>query len=231
LSVMGILLQLAYRLHRHFVAEWSLARWLGTALVLTFLAVLIFQRSAAWDVILLAALLFAYLAIMLWAGRKGYLHFSPSLQAEALLGRVPGPPPLEREELVPVRAAGLFTVHGREQHYVDLDADYESVSSREHIVLARVNASRFLWLGGWPDHEVGHWYVFFQPDMLRQVRAGYLYFGPQPRLAIEVVYAPDGETRHSIYLASEPAVLRRIHDDLMRDAPQEVSPAAVVDVG
>jgi hypothetical protein len=223
LSAIGILLQLSYRLHRHFVAGWSLGRWLGTLLVVAGLTVLIAQRSITWQVILVTVLFLTYLGILLWAGRKGYVHFRTSPSAETLLRQTLAKAPLLPEELVPVRAGGLFTVEGQDQYYVDLEANYESVRSREHIVLARVRFSRFLLLGSWPDYELGCWYIFFQPSMLRQIRAGYLHFGHQPRLAIEIVYTPDEETRHTVYLASEAALLRRIWEDLMQDAPPDVN--------
>jgi hypothetical protein len=230
LSVIGFILQLAYRLRRHFVGAWSLARWLGIILVLACMAVLIAQRSFTWIVILLAAVLLVYVGMLIWAGQKRYVYFSASPAAESLLRRVPPAPPLEPEELVPVRAGGSFNVHGQEQHYMNLEAKYESVRSREHIVLARVTPSRFLWLGGWPDDEIGHWYVFFQPDMIQRIRAGYLHFGSEPWLAIEIVYAPDDESRQSVYLASEDVLLRRIWDDLARDAPSEANGWAGGDV-
>jgi hypothetical protein len=223
LSVIGILLQLAYRLHRHFIAAWSLARWLGTVLVVAGLVVLIAHRSVTWGVILIAVLFFLYAVAIFWASRKHYLQFVASPSARALLRRQTGASTLEPGELVPVRAAGWFTVHGQEQYYVNLDAEYESVHSREHIVLAQVPFSRFLWLGKWPGHETGHWYMFIEPTMLRQVRAGYLHFGSQPQLAIEIVYSSGEEIRHSAYLASEAAVLRRIWEDLMRDAPPQAN--------
>jgi hypothetical protein len=222
LSVIGILLQLAYRLHRHFIAGWSVARWLGTILVLASLGLLVARRAVTWDVILLAVLSAIYLATLVWAGRKRYVHFRPAPSAETLLGRAPATPALGPEELVPIQAGGTFTVHGQEQYYVDLDADYESVRSREHIILAQIPPSRFLGLGSWPDHELGYWYIFFQPAMLRQIRVGYLHFGSQPRLAVEVVYSPDDEVHTPVYLVSKAELLRRIWDDLMRDAPSDL---------
>jgi hypothetical protein len=231
LSAIGILLQLSYRLHRHFVAGWSVGRWLGALLFLAGLAVLIARRSITWEVILVAALFLIYLGILLWAGRKGYVRFRASASAATLLQRAPALPSLQPEELVPVRAGGRFTVEGHDQYYMDLEANYESVRSREHIILARVSPSRFLLLGSWPDYELGCWYIFFRPGMLRQIRAGSLHFGPQPRLAIEITYMPDEETRHSVYLASEAALLRRIWKDLMRDAPSDMNTFASGDVG
>jgi hypothetical protein len=223
LSAMGILLQLAYRLHRHFAGGWSVARWLGTLLALAAVVMLFVRRSVTWDVILIAALFSIYVLFLLWAGRKGYVHFRTSAAAANDLKQAPANPPLQPEEKVPVWACGPFTVHGQDQYYVDLQAGYESVRSREHIVMARIDASRFLLLGSWPEHELGWWYIFIQPAMLRQIRIGYLHFGRQPRLALEIVYAPDQETRRTAYLASEATLLRRIWEDLRQDAPSEVN--------
>jgi hypothetical protein len=223
LSAIGILLQLAYRLHRHFAGGWSLARWFGTLLILAVLAMLLARRSITWDIILMAVLFSIYVAILLWAGRKGHVHFQALASAANLLRQAPAKPPLQPEERVPVRAGGSFTVKGQDHYYVDLEADYESVRSREHIVLARARASHFLLLGSWPDYELGWWYIFFQPAMLCQIRSGYLHFGPRPQLALEIVYTPDQETRHTVYLASDAILLRRIWEDLMQDAPPEVN--------
>jgi hypothetical protein len=223
LSVIGILMQLAYRLHRHFIGGWSVARWLGMLLFLAGVALLAVRRSITWEVILVTALFLGYVGILAWAGSKGYIHFRASVDAEALVRHAPPGPPFYPEERVPVRASGLFTVEGRDQAYVDLDADYESVDSREHIILARVHPSRFLLLGTWPDYELGWWYIFFQPAILRQIRAGHLHFGRRPRLALKILYMADEETRQVIYLASEVPLLRRIWGDLMRDAPPEVN--------
>ena len=231
MSAIGVLLQLAYRLRRHFVASWSVARWLGTILAVAGVVLLIVQQAATWDVILVAALFLIYGVLMLWAGRKGFVHFQASPAAERHLERAPAASPLEAEERVSVRAAGPFTVHGQDQYYVDLEAEYETVRSREHIVLAHVANSGFLWVGSWPEDEVGHWYIFFQPEMLCQLRVGYLSFGHQSQLAIEIVYSPDGDSRQAVYLASEAIRLRQIWSDLLRDAPSDVRAPTIGAVG
>jgi hypothetical protein len=50
------------------------------------------------------------------------------------------------------------------------------------------------------------------------VTAGHLIFGPQPQLALRVVYAPDEGTQEAIYLAfAEASTLRRVWDDLLKE--------------
>lgn len=122
-----------------------------------------------------------------------------------------------------MRASGWFTVEGKNQYYMDLDADYMTVATREHIVLARVHPSRFLAVGEWPFHELGWWYIFFRPTMIRRVEVGTLHFGPEPAHGLQVIYAPDKETEMAIYLTSDKVgVLQRIWNDLLVDAPAGV---------
>jgi hypothetical protein len=88
------------------------------------------------------------------------------------------------------------------------------------MLLARVYASHFL-LGRWPKEELGWWYIFFQPTMIRETTAGYLHFSSRPRLALRVVYVPDEEKQQKVYLAPDnPSHLQRVWDDLRRDAPK-----------
>lgn len=222
LRVIGVLFQLSYLLRRHLLGGWSLARWLGLGILAAAVAILIDGRAITWQVIALAVLLLAYVALLVWASRRGFVHFQPAEEVRLNVERALSHPPLRPEELVPVRASGWCTVQGSDQYYVNLEAEYESFSSREHAVLARVYPSRFLLLGSWPKYEVGWWYIFFQPAMLRQVQAGLLYFGSRARPALQIVYAPDEESTQTAYLASDPGHLRRIWQDLQRDAPPEV---------
>jgi hypothetical protein len=125
---------------------------------------------------------------------------------------------LRTEELVPIRASGLFAVEGKNRYFVDLEADFETVDSREHIVLARVLPSRFLLLGQWPGDELGWWYIFFQPAMIRQLAAGAVHFGGGGRPALALLYSPDGETEETIYLTfDDRAAMGRVWQDLVRD--------------
>lgn len=223
MRAIGLILQAAYRLRRHRWLGWSLARWWG---VLTFLAgvvVLLRWWSRPWHALLPAILFVAHVVLLIWAAQRRYVHF----QATPAPGEREAASPLRVEEMVPVRASGWFTVEGQNRYFVDLPADLETVPSREHIVLARVEPSRFLLLGTWPTEELGWWYVFFQSAMIQRMRWGHLYVGARPQRALQVVYAPDEETRQTVYLAADDAAtLQRLWDDLMLDAPPEVRSTA-----
>lgn len=226
MSAIGLVLQIAYRLRRHFWLGWPLSRWLGLLQVVAMLWLLLHWRTLSWPVVLLALVFVVYLLVLFWAGRQRYVRFVSLTDSEAVEFRGHGaeaddpPPPLSIQEMVPVRASGWFTVEGESQYYVDIEADFETVGTREHIVLGRVYPSRFLLFGQWPKPEMGWWYVFFEPHMIREMRLGHLHFGARPLLALRVIYAPDEETQQSVYLVFEETLaLHRVWDDLLLDAP------------
>jgi hypothetical protein len=224
-----LILRIAYRLRRHFWLAWPLSRWLGLLLAGICVWALFGWRPFPWAALIPGSLYLAYLLTLTWAGRRGYLRFEPvageatagaknTLQTSATLS------PLGVQEMAPTRASGWFTVEGKNQYYIDLEADFETVGTREHIVLARVHRSRFLLFGQWPEYETGWWYIFFQPDMIQDMRLGHLHFGAQPRLALRIIYAPNGNTEEAAYLTfDDDVVLRRVWDDLLWDAPPDVT--------
>ncbi len=218
MSAIGLILQLAYRLRRHFLLGWSLSRWPGLLLIVATLWALVRWWLQPWPAAFLAGLLLAYALALAWADRQGYVRFVAIANTEPVLGDTTSPPPLGKQELVPTRASGWFTVEGQDQYYVDVEADFETVGTREHIVLGRVYPSRFLLLGQWPQEELGWWYIFFQPAMIQEMRLGYLHFGSRPHVALRVTYALDEDTQQKVYFTFDDLVtLRRVWDDLMRD--------------
>jgi hypothetical protein len=220
---MGLAFRLAYRLHHHFWLAWPISRWLGLAfVVLASVAARVWWPNPGPAAAILLAWL-AYLGLMALAARSRYLHFRALPGAAARLQEEGTAPPLGKLEMVPARASGWFTVEGQGQHYVDLDADFETTGSREHIVLARVRPSRFLLLGRWPGHELGWWYIFVQPGAIRGLSLGHLHFGLRRSLGLRLDYAfkTDRKERiESVFLTfSDAATLRRVWEDLVRDAP------------
>jgi hypothetical protein len=224
-SASGITLQLAYHLRRHFWLGWSLARWLGLLLVVAIIWALLPWQAAPWPAAVPAVLFLIYVLVQTWASRQRFVRFKAIPGLDNPHSDRPSPQPLGVQEMVPVRASGWFTVEGQDQYYIDLEADYETVGTREHIVLGRVRPSRFLLLGRWPSLELGWWYIFFQPGMIRDMCLGHLHFGARPYLALRVIYAPVEETRQTVYLTfADPMALRRVWDDLRLDAPAGATP-------
>jgi len=222
LSIIGLAFRIAYLLSRHFWLAWPLSRWLGLALfVLSLWAARFWWPNLAPAIGILLAWL-AYVAFLAVAGRSRFVHFRPRPDLAARLGADGPVPPLGKLEMVPARASGWFTVEGQGQHYVDLDADFETTGTREHIVLARVHPSRLL-LANWPAHEIGWWYIFVEPSAIRSLRLGYLHFGLKPRLALRLDYTLKQEkkerTETVILSFPDAASLRRVWEDLARDAP------------
>lgn len=228
LRVAGIIVQLVYRLRRHLWLGWSLARWWSALLLVAALVMLIRWWWYPWRALLIGALWTIYLLILGWAERRRYVVFAAMPDIRSFLESIPLENSLRTEELIPVRASGWFTVEGKDQYYMDVEADFETVGTREHIVLGRVYPSRFLWLGHWPEWELGWWYIFFLPSMIRKLTIGHLYFGRDPCLAIQVVYAPDEKTLETTYLTfNDRGSLRRVWEDLRLDASLAALPTGL----
>jgi hypothetical protein len=122
------------------------------------------------------------------------------------------------ERLVPVQATGWFTVEGRDQYLVDVEAEMKTTGLGERIVMGRLHPSRFLLLGQWPSYELGWWYIFFFPAHVQEISVGHISFGLRSRVALRLIYGLDGEPRQTIYLTSGEAwVLRLVRDDLQRE--------------
>jgi hypothetical protein len=224
LGLIGLVLRLAYRLRRYLLLGWSVARWGGVLLFLAGVWALFYWWPSPWPAMAVGGSLLAYLFVLAWATRKGFLHFQPLPEQQARIRALPAPHALRLEELVPARVSGHFVVESLAQYLIDLEANFETVETREHIVLARKGLTRFLWLARWPGYEVGWWYIFFQPYMIREMAVGHLYVGRRPSLALRVAYAPDEETQQVVYLAFvDGPALRRVWDDLLLDAPPGVT--------
>ena len=223
MNILGVILRASYRLRHHLWLGWSLARWVAILLVGLAVAALVYWWPSPWPATLLALLFLGYLLVLVWATRQGYLCFEPLPEGAAVLQNPAVARPLDKEEKVPVRASGWFTVQEKVQYYVDLEADFETVGTREHIVLGRVHPSRFLLVGRWPSEDWGWWYIFFEPHMIRTMTVGHLCHGPNPELAIRITYELDPETQQTAYLGSDStSALQQIWEDLLLDAPPEV---------
>ena len=217
MSLTGLVLQFVYRLQRHIRFSQPLARWLGLGLLGVAGWSVFRWWPFGWQAALLVGLFAGYVVVMVWAARNGYVQFTAGPGPEKASGAEA--PPLRPEELVPVRASGWFTVEGQERYFVDVEAAVETMETREHIVIGRIEPTRFLLLGRWPKGDTGWWYMFFRPATIREVRAGRLTFGARSRRALRIVHAPDADTVQTIYLAfDDPVALARVWENLVLDS-------------
>jgi hypothetical protein len=218
-----MILKFTYQMRRHLWAEWPLSRWVGALLLAAALGSLLVSWLRPWAAVLVGLLYLGYILALGWAARRMYIQYEALPSVEVLSQNPAGESPLRPEELVAVRASGWFSVEGKDRYYVDLEADFETVATREHIILGRVRPTRFLRLGSWAVDELGWWYIFFQPAMIREMEMGQLTFGAEPQQVLRLVYAPDAETEQTIYLHFDDETgLRRVWSDLLLDSSPDV---------
>ena len=217
LTFQGLILKINYRLNRLRLGGQPLNRWLFFLSLLGILAVAVdlVESGPVTDAVVILACLSLMLAL-LWAGRRRYLIFrraeNPSLTTDG--------PQLAPEEKVPVRASGHFEVSGMRRYFVEAQAYFETVDTREHIIIAWTPRWSLLGLADSPREEVGLWYVFFMPATIKEIEVGEVHFGPQPRPALKVVYQPESGSRETIYLSFDhPEQREVVLADLRRDAP------------
>jgi hypothetical protein len=228
------ILEFAYRLRYHRMADWALDRWVvtvtwGAGVVILLLWLMRGRPPASfghWAVLaLLVGTGLALLLLRAAAGRRSYGIFTP--QPDGV------PPPaaaLRPSDKEAVRATGMFDVEGRSGFFAGLTAYWRTFASREHAVMAIAHESRFLGVGSRPAEDVGMWYAFFRPEAVDAVTPGRLAFGGRvsPGLRIHYRRTPpsgDGKRRahpkpvHAVlYLACDDEETRaRIWADLLAD--------------
>lgn len=215
----------------HRINGWPLDRWVIVGLIgVGGLAALGWLPGGRWLAVGVVVLLVVGLGVRRVAQRRDYVHFTahPPMAPESQT-------PLAALEHVPVYATGRFAVNNEAQRFTALPAEFTSFAVREHAILARVRPTRFLFVGSWPEDQVGMWYIFFHPQAIRSVQPGRLTFGrrarPALRVEIEVIkHAENGQSLRSaavdrvyndvVYLAFDSADdHQRVWANLVADAP------------
>jgi hypothetical protein len=206
----GLLYQFVYNLERHRLFNIQLRHWL----ILACLILLAAMWLGVWGASRLAAALITVGAVIIiaaiwWAGRQRYVRFEEhsSGKAEETNQRADQQladltlPAMTR---IDTCATGFFEVSGMRRYFVETPAKYTTFETGEHCVMTRVPLTRFMLLGKSRENEVGWWYTFFQPSVIRSVSSGCLYFGPRPRLALRLeIQGVDGSEDESMYLSFE----------------------------
>jgi hypothetical protein len=202
----GLIYQFVYNLERHRLFNISLRRWLITLC----LTLPVTMWLSLWGASRLTAVLVtlgtaAVLVAMWWAGQRRYVHFveqdpisTSRPQGEAGTNETadlqPTGPPLPAMSKTRVCATGFFEVSGMRRYFVETPANYTTFETREHCVMTQVLLSRFLLLSRSRREEIGWWYAFFQPAMIRSVNSGWLYFSLRPRPALRLEIAQSGDS-------------------------------------
>lgn len=186
--LLGILYKLCYQINRHRFGYLPLGWGLLMVGVLLVVMTMRGMMSPVWGVGAGGAAL--GLGGGWWlARRRGYIIFLPETKPCAIASL---PPPLQPDEPVPIRATGVFRVSGMEQYFVEAKGNYSTLETREHVVMVYIPHSRFLGLARSPRVEVGWWYIFCKPPMLRSLTPGRVVFGWQVRPALRVVFRGQG---------------------------------------
>lgn len=216
MAFLGLILKVSYRLSRLRFWGQPLNRWLFflSLLGIPVVALDVVASEPVTDVVVILVCL-CLMLVLLWAGRNRYLIFrkaeNPSLTMNV--------PQLAPEEQVPVQASGHFEVSDMRRYFVEAQAYFETVETREHIIIAWIPYRSFLGLAASPRHEKGLWYIFFMPATVKEIEVGEVYFGLRPRPALKVVYQSESGSRETVYLSFEHHEQREVVlADLRRDA-------------
>jgi hypothetical protein len=225
------LLWLGYKTAHHYLFQASLQGWLWLLAVLPpLLAVL---RRMTWtSAIPLAAVGLLLQAGGTWARRRGYVVFEPAPpeenddpqgQERGGMNEKAAAAPVAVDEQIPCRASGFFAVQGRRRYLLCERASYSYVRTREHVVAAEIERTRFLLVAQSARGEAGWWYVFFMPGGVREVEVGRQFCGFRQRPALRIQYTGQEEESGSlekVYLAFDDAgTAQRVIADLHLDVP------------
>jgi len=213
MNIVGLVLKASYQVSRHRLGPLRLNL---VPLVLALASGLIWKvggltgRQAA----LISALCLILVLVTLLAKRQGFIIFR---KGGGELSPPPDRPELALDEKVAVRATGLFEVRDRQRYFVEATADFATMETREHIVMARMLDLRFL--VGAPKADVGWWYIFFKPHTIREIEVGEVLFGLRARPAIKLRYSTEEGKVEPVYLSfDDPPQMQRVLEDLRRDA-------------
>jgi hypothetical protein len=213
MSIIGLILKASYQLNRHRVGPVRLNL---LPLLFALASGLIWRGGhlTSGQLVSIIVLCLILVLVTLLAKRQGFVIFrlgggelSSSLDCLEL---VP-------DEKVAVRASGLFEVRDKQCYFVEVAADFATMETREHIVMARMLNVRFL--VGTPKDDAGWWYIFFKPHTVRRIEIGQVHFGLRARPAVKLEYETGKGKVEPVYLSFDEALqMQRVLEDLRRDA-------------
>ncbi len=204
-SAIGAWNALQYRLHRHYLGGWTLARWI----VLALLAAPVLAIPGGRAMVAVLAGFSAAVLLAFWVTRRrGYIRFDPD-PATDFSAIVPQALPFD--EKLPIRLTGTLAVSGMARRMVCVSAQYQTFQTRERALMAQIHPHRWLYLFPVSGTETGWWYAFFTPDRLQRVESGWLHFGRHPHPAIRLTLAPEDSSGAPVVFHIAPPSPREIY--------------------
>ena len=164
-----------------------LACLLGSVIVLS-------QRVWDWGVLLLALAL-AGASLVIHSRQKGFIIFRPAPETR------PSPPfPVyESNHELSVRASGYFAIRDQVRYLANHQATLTTPASREHVLMARLEQSRFLLFGKSRSSDWGWWYQFIPATAITAVAFGTVTHGWRRQLALKASYwVQDGQDKDEL---------------------------------
>jgi hypothetical protein len=213
MSIVGFILKASYQLNRHRIGPLRLN---FVPLLLALASGLVWRVGglAGEQAVFIIVFCLVLVLTSLLARRQGFIVFRGS---GGMSSSPPDLPGLAPDEKVAIRASGLFEVRGERRYFVEVTADFATMETREHIVMARMLDSRFL--VGAPKGDVGWWYIFFMPHTIKGIEVGEVHFGLRARLAIKLECKTGEGKVEPVYLSFDEALqMQRVLEDLRRDA-------------
>ena len=214
--------QTLYLFNRHYLFGWTLTRWLVVGFLFCPLLAFLGALSARSPWVLAGPIILLVLGglgiIFLWKVKQaGFLHFEPEESQPQI-----DPLALPFPERVEVRASGIFKVNNAARYFVEQPAHYQTFHTRERVIMLNVPQTRYLLLTFSAEADVGWWYTFFTPKIIRKLEVGQLHFGREVRPALRLSYLPEeADSDETLYLSfkTEPerrAVLSDLYADDLR---------------
>ncbi len=215
MNKLGLFLEWSYKLDNHYLGQVSLRNSLWFPIVL-FPALALFKQTSWW-----IAALVSITGILLYAGvaiakKRGYLIFEPSPLERVSVAQTP----LKADEQIHGWASGRVAVAGNEKLVLGEKAQLLFVPTREHIVMVKLERTRFLLLARSSRGEEGWWYAFIKPKQVLKVETGRIAHGLKTRPALALTYRSGEKAgqKETLYFAcAGVAGLWRIIDDLRID--------------
>jgi hypothetical protein len=217
LKLTSVLRRFAYRLRSHVSFALPLSHWAGLLLLAGAVAAFVRWWPSVWLGVILVALFATYVFLMFRASRTGYVRFVHEAGERGQKGNT-----ASREDgsngQAALRASGWFTTEGNRQYFAEISADVTTTVTGERIVMGRVPKSRFLLVGHRSRQELGWWYIFVQPEEIRDVELGRLLFGLDESAALRLVHRKGDLPRQTTYISSMSSlVLEDLYADIRRD--------------